>query len=380
MPEALPYWRLSGFYFAYFAVLGIVAPYWGPYLDFLGFSAAEIGELIAILHATKIIAPNVWGWIADHTGHRMGVVRLASVGALVIFSGVLFARDYWVLAGLMAAFSFFWHAAIPQFEANTMNHLGDAHHRYSRIRLWGSVGFIVSVLVVGELTDRLDFGIVPPIMLGLFALLAVVAAAAPQALQPQGATDQPRLFHVLRQPVVLGLFATCFLLQASHGPFYAFYSIYLQDHGYSGSAIGALWSLGVIAEIGAFLIMDRLLPRFGPKRLMVTVLALAALRWTLVATFVDELVVQAGAQLLHAASFGIYHAVAISLVNRFFVGPNQGRGQALYSSLTFGAGVAVGSLGGGYVFDAVGGAATFYMAASAAALGSVVAARFIPWR
>lgn len=380
MPVAIPYWRLSGFYLAFFAILGVLAPYWGPYLRFLGFSAAEIGELIAILHATKVIAPNVWGWIADHTGHRMAVVRLASLAALLLFSGVLVVTDYWPLALLMAAFSFFWNAALPQFEANTMNHLGAAHHRYSRIRLWGSVGFIASVLVVGELTDRFSMGIVPGVLMGLFAVMTVFSLAAPQAAQPEPEGEQPPFLGLLARPVVIGFFLTCFLLQASHGPFYAFYSIYLEDHGYSGGVIGILWSVGVIAEIGAFLVMDRLLPYFGPKRLMTAALALAAVRWALVGAFVELAWVQLAAQLLHAASFGVYHAVGISLINRFFVGRNQGRGQALYSSLTFGAGVAVGSLAGGYVFDAAGGATTFYLAAGTATLGAIVAARAIPWR
>lgn len=181
MPEGLPFKRLAAFYFCFFGVLGVLAPYWGPYLRSRGFGAAEIGELIALLHATKIIAPNLWGWLADRTGRRIAIIRGACLAALVGFAGVLLPGGYWWMALVMMAFSFFWNAALPQFEANTMSHLGAETHRYPRIRLWGSVGFMLSVLVLGEAVDRLGAGIVPWVLLGLFALLAGVSLSAPPA-------------------------------------------------------------------------------------------------------------------------------------------------------------------------------------------------------
>ena len=177
---------------------------------------------------------------------------------------------------------------------------------------------------------------------------------------------------------MIAFFAVCFLLQASHGPFYAFYSIYLQDHGYSGALIGGLWALGVVAEILVFLRIHRWLPRHGPRRLMVAALLLACLRWVTVGALPEHVWAQAAAQLLHAATFGVYHAVAISLVSRYFVGTHQGRGQALYSSLTFGAGVAVGSLASGYLWDAVGAEATWYVAALVAACAIPAAMARVP--
>ena len=163
-------------------------------------------------------------------------------------------------------------------------------------------------------------------------------------------------------------------MQASHGPYYTFFSIYLQDNGYSGFSIGGLWALGVIAEIGVFLGMHRLLPRFGARPLLLASLMLTALRWVIIAEFIDEPLVLLFAQTLHAASFGLYHAVAISLIDRFFTGPHQGRGQAFYSSLSFGAGQAVGSFASGLLWAAIGGAATFWVggAVAAAAFGVAI--------
>ncbi len=380
MPGGLPYWRLSAFYFCFFGVLGILAPYWGPYLRDLGYSAAQIGGLIAILHATKIVAPNLWGWIADHTGRRMLIVRVAAVTATVLFTGVLLDDGFAWIALVMAGFSFFWNAALPQFEANTMRHLDRDAHRYSRIRLWGSIGFIVTVTAVGGLIDRFGTTVVPWAALLLFAGLAAMSFSAPEAPQRAADVSYDGFLATLLRPQVLGLFAACFLLKASHGPFYAFYSIYLEDAGYSGIVIGALWAIGVIAEIGVFLIMPRWLPHFGPRRLMVLAMLAGVVRWLLVGAFPGLLSLQFGAQLLHAATYGVYHAVAISLVNRFFVGRNQGRGQALYSSLTFGAGVALGSLASGYLWERIGGAETFYLAAAVAAIGAAVAWASMPRR
>jgi PPP family 3-phenylpropionic acid transporter len=177
----------------------------------------------------------------------------------------------------------------------------------------------------------------------------------------------------LRQPVVLSLFAVCFLIQASHGPYYGFFSIYLEDQGLSRTVIGGLWALGVVAEVLVFLLMHRLLPRFGARRLMLATLALTVLRWLLIGWGVSSMVALVVAQCLHAFSFGLYHAVAIFLINRFFRGRVQGRGQALYSSLSFGAGGSLGALLGGQAWGSLGPQFTFTAAALVAAVGWVIA-------
>ncbi|MCG5530118.1 MFS transporter [Halorhodospira halochloris] len=370
---AVPYWRLSGFYLFFFAALGALMPYWGPYLRAEGFSSAQIGELLAILHATKVIAPNVWGYIADRLDRRMAVVRVAALIAFMAFFGILIADTYGTIALVMALFGFFWNAALPQYEANTFNHLQGQEHRYSSIRVWGSVGFIIAVMGIGELLDRVGFDSYPYMVLLIFAGLWLSSLIAPEAGKARQAANGDGFWQTLRQPAVIGFFLACFLNQVGHGPFYGFFSIYLEDHGYSGGLIGALWAWGVVAEIGVFMLMHRIMPRFGARYLLALALALGAVRWLMVAAWVDSPWLIALSQTLHAASFGLYHAVAIDIVNRFFVGRSQGKGQALYSSLTFGAGVAVGSLGAGWVWDLYGGQ-TFLASSAVALLAAVLAA------
>jgi len=371
------YFRLSGFYLFYFAALGALLPYWGLYLKSLGFSGGAIGELIAILMATKIVAPNVWGWIADHSGRRMVVVRVASLLAVIAFCGVFLGRSYWWMAAVMALFSFFWNAALPQFEAVTLSRLGAQPQRYSSIRLWGSIGFILSVAALGPLLGRYDAGLLPGVLVALYGAIWISTLLVPEPSVPPAHHERLHLWELLRQPHVATLLLVCFLMQASHGPYYSFYSIYLEDHGYPRWLIGQLWALGVAAEIGVFLLMHRWLPRFGARRLLLASLALTTLRWLLIGWFVGSLPVLVFAQVLHAASFGIYHAVAISLIHKYFTGRHQGRGQALYSSLSFGAGGAVGSLYAGYLWESSGGGATaaFMVAAAASAAAFLVARR-----
>lgn len=348
---APPYWRLSGFYLFYFAALGALLPYWSLYLQSLGFAPQRIGELMALMMSTRIVAPNVWGYLADRSGRRMPIIRIASLLAVLVFGTVYLNRSYWALAGMMMGFSFLWNGTLPQFEATTLTHLGTQTHRYSHIRLWGSVGFILAVTVLGALLERGSMERLPSAILFLMGSIWLMSLTVPEARPKKRPADDSRpLWHVLCQPAVLGFFAAAFLMQASHGPYYTFYTLYMEQHGYSRSLIGGLWALGVIAEIGLFLAMHSLLPSIGARWMLLGSLLLASLRWLLVGLFPSHLPLMLFAQILHAATFGAFHVAAIDWIHRHFTDAHQGRGQALYSSLGFGAGGAFGSFYSGYLW------------------------------
>ncbi len=334
---------------------------------------ADIGELVAVVMATKIVAPNLWGWIADHTGVRMRIIRIASALSAVAFAGVFWGHGFWWLVVVMAVFSFFWNASLPQFEATTLSHLGDSIHRYSTIRIWGSVGFILAVAGLGPVLASQGAALLPAVLLALFVGIFLMSVVVPESAAGHLPLDHEPFRDVLRRPVVVALLSVCFLMQLSHGPYYTFYTIFLADNGYRPEVIGQLWALGVVAEIAVFLLMHRWLARFGARRLLLASLALAAVRWFMIAAFVDYLPLLAVAQLLHAASFGVYHAVAIDLIHRYFSGKHQGKGQALYSSISFGAGGAVGAFYSGYTWAAGGAMLTYAIAAVACLIGLVIA-------
>lgn len=350
----VPYWRLSGFYFFYFATLGGFLPYWSLYLEHIHFNALEIGELSALMVATKIVAPNLWGWIADHTGRSLRIIRIASFFAAAIFIGFLYQDNYLWVAAVTIGFSFFWNAALPQFEAATLFHLKDEPHRYSKIRLWGSVGFILTVLGIGEVVELYSIDYLPEIIIGLLSMIWLVSLITPEVRvspQTQGAVG---LSKILKKPEVLAFFMVYMLLQLAHGPYYVFYSIYLNQFNYTPTIIGALWAVSVAAEVLLFMSMKKLLVWFSLRGILLTSLFLSTCRWFMIAFCVDSLPLMAGAQLLHAASFGSAHVVAIHLVHQYFGEQHQGKGQALYSSLSFGLGGMIGSLYSGYFWELYG--------------------------
>jgi len=375
--DVMPYWRLSIFYLCYFAALGALVPFWGLYLKQLGFSAVEIGELMAIPMATKFVAPYIWGWIGDHLGHRMLIVRLGSLLTSLIFLAVFWLQGFWELGIAMALFSFFWNAVLPQFEAVTLLYLKKRVDRYARIRVWGSIGFIVTVLLLGVAVDRNGPAVVLPVLFMIYLSIWISSLLIKDPQSETATGSQPPIISILRQPPVMAFFLVCFLLQAGHGAYYTFFSIYMEEVGYSKTLIGQFWALGVLAEVSVFLVMHKLLQGFGARTVLITSLLLAALRWILIGNFPLSLPILLFAQLLHAATFGTFHAAAIHLVHHYFTGRHQGRGQALYSSLSFGAGGALGSLLSGYLWNSAGPAFTFGVSTMMTLLAVVVAWRWV---
>jgi len=365
----MPYWRLSSFYFFYFATLGALIPFWGLYLKDRGFTPLAIGELMAVLMATKIVAPNLWGWIADRTGAQLSMVRLASLSALLTFSGIFAVDGFWGIALVMALFGFFWNASLPQIEAITFNHLGPRAHRYATIRLWGSVGFIIVVPALGVAVERIGTQVIPELVLVLYAGIWLSSLVIPNPGQPPVERSSSSLSALLRRPEIAAFLMACFLMQVSHGAFYVFYFLYLTEAGYSNTAVGALLAWSVILEVLVFWRMHHLLERFGARRILLVSLGLAVLRWLLTGGFAANPLLQLFAQTLHAATFGAFHAAAIHLVHQLLSGRTQSRGQALYSSLSFGAGTAVGSLLSGVLWSKVGAGFTFVLSAPVAGLG-----------
>lgn len=368
----MPYWRLSSFYFFYFATVGILIPYWGLYLQSLGFSPYQIGQQAGLLLITKIVAPNVWGWIADHTGRVMQVVRLAAILALVLFSGVYMARDYWWLTLVMVGFGFFWHAALPQVEATTLNYLGEDRHRYGRIRLWGSIGFIVLSVGLGPWVDAYGPAAILPVLSSALLAIALVTWWIPDRRSGPHYETHASLRQLFRHREVVALLLICFLMQVSHAPFYTFFSIYLTGYGYSKTVIGALWAVGVICEIGIFLISHWMFRCISLNAMLLTAFAATALRWFLVALYPEHLWLIVMTQVMHALTYGVYHAAAIQFIHRLFRGRHQHRGQALYSSVSFGLGGGIGSYLSGLLWSQYNAQVTFLAAAVVAGIACLV--------
>jgi PPP family 3-phenylpropionic acid transporter len=182
--------------------------------------------------------------------------------------------------------------------------------------------------------------------------------------------------RVVRRPEVVALFAACFLMSLAHGPYNSFYSIHLVDLGYSKTALSWLWTVSVVAEVGVFLWMPRILQRVSIPGVIAFSLGCAVARFLVIGWGVQYPAVAAGAQLLHAATFGAHHAAALAAIHHFFQGRHASRGQALYTGVGFGAGGAAGAMLSGWMWDHIGPGWTFSFAAAAALVAlAIVLAR-----
>jgi len=369
----LPYWRLSGFYLCYFALLGSAAPFMSLYLHHLGFSSARIGELIAIPMLMRCVAPNIWGWLGDYTGRRLTIVRFGAICTLLAFSLILVDKSYAWLAMVMALYAFFWHAILPQFEVITLAHLQGQTSRYSQIRLWGSIGFILAVVVLGRLFEWFSLDLFPQVLLVVMGGIAISSWWVPNA-QPVTSTLQTYEGGFLKQltrPGVLAFYVSVALMLLSHGPYYTFLTLHLEALGYSRGLIGLLWAVGVVAEVLMFMMMSRVLQRFSVRQVLLASFLLAAARWILLGAFAEHVLALLIAQVMHAATFGSFHAAAIHFVQRSFGSRQQGQGQALYAALS-GVGGALGALYSGYSWTALGPFWTFAIASLAALAAAVI--------
>jgi PPP family 3-phenylpropionic acid transporter len=365
----LPYWRLSAYYFFYFAFIGAFSPYFSLYLKSLEFSAWDIGVLMSLMQVMRLLAPNLWGWLADRLGAKTPIVRGAAIMSIVGFSSFFLTQAFAGIFAGMVLLAFFWSASLPLVEALTFCHLGRRASRYGAIRLWGSVGFVVAVLGLGALLDRMPPAATLWVSLLLLGGILACAMLLPEKREERHEADRFPISDILRRREVKALFAACFFMSAAHGALYVFYSIHLVDQGYSKLLVGLLWTLGVVAEIVVFMFMPRLLYRFPLRAILLFSFGCAVVRFLMIGWGVEWLSVMVLAQLLHAATFGAYHATSIAAVNRWFAGRHQARGQALYGSVSFGAGGMLGGLVSGWAWDAIGPSLTFSLGALFALAG-----------
>ncbi len=381
MTQSDSYIRLSGFYFFYFALLGALVPYWSLYLKSYQFDAVTIGSLMAVLQVSRIVAPNLWGWLADRSGRRVGIVRFGAFMTCLMFVGIFWQTTAIGIGLVMLGFSFFWNAVLPQFEVITLQQLGEQKEKYSRIRVWGSIGFIVTVASVGALLDFINISWLPVLMLLLMLAIWISTLLVEEKTDFASAQKQKsnskNFLTLLLRPQVIAFFAICFLVQFGHGAYYTFYSVLMEEVGYSRTEIGVLWALGVVAEVILFIYMHWLIKRYGLRSIMIVSLTLCVIRWFIIGAIPDNLPLMLFAQILHAATFGALHAVGIALVHHYFSESTYGQGQALFSSVGFGLGGALGAFVSGLMWDDFGAFSTFALSASASFVAILLAIYWI---
>jgi PPP family 3-phenylpropionic acid transporter len=366
------------FFFAYYGYIGVFSPYASLYFADKGITAAQIGVLMSLMQVMRIFGPNLWGWVADHTRRRVRVLRLTSIAAALAFCAMFWGQTFAFFFVAMVLLNLFTSAQGPLSEALMLSAMrGDLTH-YGRLRLWGSVGFIAAVTVSGQLLDRYGIGLVLWISLALLALVAFAAAGMREDGAVPHAHDTPSVRELLKRREVLAFFVSTFLMIAAHASLYVFYSLYLAQIGYSKTVIGLMWSLGVVAEIAFFYWQAPLFRRFGVRLLMLASLAIGVVRFLMIGFGADSLALLLLAQVLHAATFGVHHSASVATLQRWFSGPLQARGQALYISVSYGLGGTAGGLLMSACWDTFGATIVYSLAAMLCALGWTAA--FLSYR
>ena len=368
------------FFFAYYGYVGIFSPYASLFFEERGLSAAQIGVLMSLLQVMRIFGPNVWGWVADHRSQRVAVLRVTSLAAVISFCGMFFGQTFAYFFAVMVIVNLFTSAQGPLSEALMLSAMrGDLTH-YGRLRLWGSVGFIVSVMAAGQLLDWYSVELMPWLALIMLAMVSVVTLRMREEAPIVHRSDSPSVMSVLRKREVWSFFTSTFLMVAAHASLYVYYSLYLSQIGYSKTVIGLMWSLGVIAEIIFFFYQEPLFKRFGVKKLMLMSLAIAVIRFLMIAFAAQSLVLLLIAQVLHAATFGVHHSSSVATLQRWFSGPLQARGQALFISISYGLGGTLGGLLLSACWDTFGARVVYVSAALMSGCGLLAAALSYHWQ
>ncbi len=363
-PKLAPFAALSATYFAH---IGFFNPFLSLWLKELGLSLLAISVLTSIQASTRLFAPYAWGWLSDTTGERVKLLRFGAGMALAASLGLwLDWGVVWLSVVLLVMFAN-TSAMMPMSEA-AMAHVVSAGgnfdaHRYGRVRLWGSIGFLIAVFFAGAWFERFGMQHFPGWT--VLTMLALCASAwwMPDVKEAPHAQDDVALSvgPIMRQPQVRWFFATVFFHVLSHIGVYIFFSLYCDSLGYSKTTIGLLWGISVVTEIVWFFNQSRWLPRFSLTAWLIVCAAVTVLRMVLTASMAPVLLVLVAAQALHAITFAMHHTACIALLSHYFPGRLRGRGQALYTVIGYGFPGVLGGLAGGYASTHLGLSSVFWL-------------------
>ncbi len=371
--------RLASFYAALFLVIGIQLPFFPVWLAGRGMSASEIGAILAATSGVRIVAGPALGPFADRIGRRRQIVVALALCALAGYALYVPARGFWALMAVTVVSAFFFSAIMPMTESLTLLSVRRHGLDYGRIRLWGSLAFIVMATAGGR---ALSGAPTERVLWMLLALLTVLAAASLRL--PDVRTEPARARQSLAALFAGGpgfalMLLAAALLQSSHAVYYAFATLHWRAAGLSETLIGALWAEGVVCEIVLFAVSGRFAARLGVVGLFAAAAAGGLVRWTVLG-LADAVWAIAAVQTLHALTFAASHLAAMRFIARALPPEAISTAQSLYYAIVGGVAQALFMLGAGALYGRFGAHAYFAMAGAAAAGGAVAFVLSRTWR
>lgn len=365
---------LSIQYSLYFGVMGIFLPYFNLYCHHLGFTGGQIGAMSSAKSLTLAVFPILWGRLADRFQIRKTVYIACNITSVLLWMLLLFTDRFPAMLAIMFFYGLF-HAPIISFlEAFTMDALASERNRYGMVRVWGTLAFIGVVLGIGKLIDMFSASIAVALILGGSAVQALFAFTVPDraAARPPGLPKA----NALKDRRVLMFLGCAFIMLASHGMYYGFFSIHLEQLGCGSVFIGAAWALAAISEITVMVCSKKIFSKFHVKHVIFFSFMAAGLRWTIL-FFAESPGIILGTQLLHALTYGAFHISSILYMDHLMPAGSKTTGQAANNAVTYGFGMMAGFFTSGYLYDIVGPFVLFGMSGLLALAGGLLFWRFV---
>ena len=357
-------------YFLYFGVFGIYLPYFNLYCYHLGFSGTQIGTLSAFRSLVLVIFPLIWGALADRFRLRRSIYIGCNMLSTLIWLLYFTTVDFWPMIIITVAHGIFYAPMISFLEAFTMDALGQEKESYGRIRAWGSIAFIFMVVVFGRLIDLFQIELILVLILAGSLLQSAASIGIPRIDVITKKHFRPDARSLLAPRVIVFLFCG-FLMLASHGAYYGFFSIHLQNLGYSNTFIGITWALASIAEILVMIKSGRIFKRFSLEKVLAFSFLVATLRW-LVLFFVHSPVLILLAQALHAVTYGTFHMASILYIDHLTPEKSKTLGQSVNNAVQYGLGLMVGFFLNGYLYERAGSSMLFIISGFIALAGGLI--------
>ncbi len=357
-------------YFLHFAVMGAVLPYFNLYCYHIGFSGYQIGILSSVRSFAIVLFPIFWGLLADRLGIQKRIYVVCNVFGTLIWAGYFFTTDFGPMLLITLVYGIFYTPIISLLETMTMDVLAGEKPRYGQTRAWGSISFILVVLALGYIIDTSGVGIILGMVLAGSIIQSVLATALPPGKRspPSLSLTEIRTLFTSR----FTLFLVCaFCMLVSHGAYYGFFSIHLENLGLSGTYIGMAWALASMAEIFVMVASARLFRRYSPEKMMLYAFGAAILRWLILYWTISPVIIMLS-QGLHAVTYGVFHMASIIYVDQLSPKQDKALGQAVNNSITYGLGLMVGFYINGWLYAHTGLFFLFLVSAGIAAVGGII--------
>jgi MFS transporter, PPP family, 3-phenylpropionic acid transporter len=357
-------------YFLYFGVLGIFLPYFNLYCYHIGFTGFQIGALSALRSVTLVLFSLAWGILADRFQIRRPIYIFCNIASALIWIFYLFSENFWVMLIITAFYGMFYAPIISFLEAFSMDVLGREKKSYGSLRMWGSISFIIVVISLGKIIDFFSVRIILVLILAGSLFQASISFKIPDIKIAKKDLLSPDTKSLLNTRVINFLFCA-FLMLVSHGAYYGFFSIHLENLGYSNTFIGVAWALASTAEIFVMIQSDKIFKVFSPEKVLTFSFILAALRWFILFFATSETIILMS-QLLHAVTYGTFHMASILYIDLLSPNKNKTLGQAVNNAATYGFGLMVGFFLSGYLYENMDTSFLFIISSLIAIAGGII--------